>query len=86
MYMSRTNALPRIMRKLRLNEPLSDRDPTVAFENPGYGTEVQIRGLTRGENNSALNAEWQNAELEVAEGSVTPESSNGMRYAKLNSS
>ncbi|KHN78001.1 Ig-like and fibronectin type-III domain-containing protein C25G4.10 [Toxocara canis] len=86
MYMTRTNTLPIIMRKLHRSEPLSDRDPTVAFENPGYGTEVQIRGLGRSDNNGTLSAEWQNAELEVADATVTPEANNGMRYAKLSSS
>ncbi|VDK59836.1 unnamed protein product [Anisakis simplex] len=86
MYVSRTNTIPVIMRKWQRSEPLSDRDPTVAFENPGYGNEVQIRGLGRGENNPAFApADWQAAELEAVE-QPTGEANNGMRYAKLNSS
>lgn len=82
-YTIRTNAWPRILQKLHRNQPLSDRDPTVAFENPGYGTEVQIRGLAHSDLVSGM--EWQSADLEVAD-NITTEANNGMRYAKLNSS
>ncbi|VDM96651.1 unnamed protein product [Thelazia callipaeda] len=82
-YMIRTNAWPKIVPKLHRNQPLSDRDPSVAFENPGYGTEVQIRGLAHSDPMSAN--EWQNADLEVAD-NLASEANNGMRYAKLNSS
>lgn len=82
-YIIRTNAWPKIIQKLH-RQPLSDRDPTVAFENPGYDTEVQIRGLSRSD---AATNDWQNADLEVvAPDSNATETSNGMRYAKLNSS
>lgn len=70
--------------------PLTDRDPSVAFENPGYGTEVQIRGLSShsaGGGGGAGEIDWQNAELEIANNAISRESTNnGMRYAKLNSS
>ncbi|VDN44154.1 unnamed protein product, partial [Gongylonema pulchrum] len=84
LYTVRTNAWPKILQKLNRNHPLSDRDPTVAFENPGYGTEVQIRGLA-GHSDPVSATEWQNADLEVADNMAT-EANNGMRYAKLNSS
>lgn len=83
MYTIRTNAWLRVVQKLHRSQPLSDRDPSVAFENPGYGTEVQIRGLAHPDSVTAT--EWQNADLEVADNLPT-EANNGMRYAKLNSS
>ena len=82
-YSSRTDALSRIIRRFHKSEPLSDRDPTVAFENPGYGNEVQIRGLGQSEQPN-FDGDWQNAELETA-GVTSNETNNGMRYAKLNS-
>uniref|UniRef100_A0AAF5PID9 Ig-like and fibronectin type-III domain-containing protein C25G4.10 n=2 Tax=Wuchereria bancrofti TaxID=6293 RepID=A0AAF5PID9_WUCBA len=82
-YTIRTNAWLRVIQKLHRSQPLSDRDPSVAFENPGYGTEVQIRGLAHSDPTAAT--EWQNADLEVADNLPT-EANNGMRYAKLNSS
>ncbi|VDK70982.1 unnamed protein product, partial [Onchocerca ochengi] len=81
-YTIRTNAWLRVVQKLHRSQPLSDRDPSVAFENPGYGTEVQIRGLAHSDPIAAT--EWQNADLEVAD-SLPTEANNGMRYAKLNS-
>ncbi|MCP9265566.1 hypothetical protein DINM_020895 [Dirofilaria immitis] len=82
-YTIRTNAWLRVVQKLHRSQPLSDRDPSVAFENPGYGTEVQIRGLAHSD--PIATTEWQNADLEVADNLPT-EANNGMRYAKLNSS
>ncbi|VDO32544.1 unnamed protein product [Onchocerca flexuosa] len=81
-YTIRTNAWLGVVQKLHRSQPLSDRDPSVAFENPGYGTEVQIRGLAHSDPIAAT--EWQNADLEVADNLPT-EANNGMRYAKLNS-
>lgn len=83
-YTMRTNAWSRVAQKLHRGQPLSDRDPSVAFENPGYGTEVQIRGLTHSDPTAV--AEWQNADLEVEDNFPTEDNkdNNGMRYAKLN--
>lgn len=80
-YSTRSNAVSKFMRRFHKNEPLSDRDPTVAFENPGYGNEVQIRGLGTAEHAGAYDSEWQTAELEGV-GNTGPEN-NSMKYAKL---
>uniref|UniRef100_A0A8R1U8H8 Uncharacterized protein n=1 Tax=Pristionchus pacificus TaxID=54126 RepID=A0A8R1U8H8_PRIPA len=62
------------------NEGVSRDDPTVAFENPGFGNdlgdEVQIRGL-----GTVDASEWQRNDLQA--GSSQDQSENGMRYSKL---
>ncbi|MFH4979800.1 hypothetical protein AB6A40_006509 [Gnathostoma spinigerum] len=78
-------SLPTVLRRFRRSSPLSSRDTTVAFENPGFGSEVQIRGLSQSD--EPFNSDWQNTELEVPVSSNMRQNSEinngGMRYAKL---
>ncbi|CAB3406450.1 unnamed protein product [Caenorhabditis bovis] len=61
--------------------------PTVAFENPAYGNEVEIRGLGEPTGSSTAASttagDWQSPSLEANSNDSGHEYRNGMRYAKL---
>jgi len=68
--LTRTDSVPIFIRKLNA-QSRAPLDPSVAFENPGYGTEVQIRGLPGGDMDAptsthihADEGSWQRAKLE----------------------
>ncbi|CAJ0583973.1 unnamed protein product, partial [Mesorhabditis spiculigera] len=72
-----SSLVPALFKKPRY----TGNDPTVAFENPAYSNEVEIRGLGR---SSDADLEWHSHELQpTASTGETTEGRNGMRYSKL---
>ncbi|PAV82926.1 hypothetical protein WR25_00953 [Diploscapter pachys] len=86
--LARRKDLPAPFGKLVGRNSVPTNHPSVAFENPAYGNEVEIRGLGEfGRSvNGGLNSEWQQADLRPSSQDDNGNNNyrNGTGYAKLN--
>ncbi|CAJ0935199.1 unnamed protein product, partial [Mesorhabditis belari] len=71
----RKNLVPAIFKRQQFN----NNDPTVAFENPAFNSEVEIRGLGDGGARAERETDWHSQDLQPSNATDR----NGMRYSKL---